>query len=152
MSKFAAAELDELLKWSPKNDNERAEKAKLLRERVRTLREGNTLRNNLIRNKNEAFAYLWAHNSPDRINTYQGLQYEIVRSGEGGNDAVETGYQTPDGRHVRGDLILMRCRKEIVELLELENQSSALEAIDGAREEFFDFSRSEKVPAHTLRR
>lgn len=152
MSKFETADLDELLKWTPKNDNEKAEKAKLLRDRVRTLREGNLNLTNLIRNRNEAYAYHWVHNSPDRINTFQGLHYEIVRHGAGGNDAAETGHQKPDGTHVRGDTILMRCRKEIVELLNMENQLRATEAIDGAKEEFFDFSRAEKVPAQTLRR
>lgn len=144
----SSSSMDELLVYQPKNEQEKAEKLRLLRMKVRTLREGNLLRSNLLEGKDPAYAYHWVHNAPERISHFRGLHYELVRGGPDGNDPVKSaGFEQPDGTHVRGDSVLMRVRKEIAELLIAENDLRAIEAVESAREEFFDYSQAQGVPA-----
>lgn len=147
-----ALELDELLVYNPKDDAEIEQKKRLLRERARLVRQGSALFNNLLRGKDSAYAYVWAQNHPDRISFYSGLRYEVVRGGASGNDSVESDFMQDDGRHIRGDTILMRCNREFVEAMKANSELDAIESISDGRERFMNFSEQAHMPARQVRR
>lgn len=119
-----------------------ARKRELLRK-VQVLRSGLTNQGE-VRNQNPAYTYCWVFNDRQVIDQYAGYTYEVVTLA---NDPdVDTAFKKEDGRHVRGDSILMRVDKDMAEALNADRDLRALDRIDGAREEFATWGAGIGVP------
>lgn len=105
-------------------DLETQRKIELLK-RVKQMR-GNVheaMSGNIIEGSPAKF-YCWVYNHPDRVATYEGMNYEVVKKAH----KVKTKWEKEDGTHRHGDRILMQCDKEWAEALEASNAAEALEA------------------------
>lgn len=133
----AAALLRDRAKYDP------LEFKRQLLSRVKVLRSGMS---NLgdVRGKTPGYAYCWVFNDRQVIDQYAGMMYELVTSSN--EPDLETAFKKEDGRHVRGDAILLRCRLEIVEAWDADRDLRALERQDGAREEFATWGENTGVP------
>lgn len=141
--------MSELL-MEPAVDAKQAEKERkmALLARVRVMKENSRSGVTVpLKDADPAYVYLWAYNHPDRIAQLNNKDYEIV----GKNDKVSSAFKKPDGTHVRGDVILLRCKKETAEAFGLLAELDAIEQL-GSKSDFENFAAQRGIPLFTVQR
>jgi hypothetical protein len=93
--------------------------------------------------------YEWINIHPSRVSTYQMREYEIVKSGTGGNSKVKSKHSRKDGTHVWGDAILMQVDRDLRMALDASAAYKALEqnrlSPGGYTEALARFARENKL-------
>jgi hypothetical protein len=100
-----------------------------------------------LKDTDPGYVYLWAFNHPDRIAQLSNKEYELV----GKNDKVSSAFKKPDGTHVRGDVILMRCKKETAEAFGLLAELDSIEQL-GSKSDFENFAVQRGIPLFAVQR
>lgn len=110
---------------------------------VRVLREKLLMNRGEVRGADPNKAYCWVNVHKARRTFFEGLGWIVCK-----DEKVQTNWKRKeDGTHVRGDLILYEISKEDKEVIDLEAELSAVEAIQGSKNQFLDFAATNRVPA-----
>lgn len=75
---------------------------------------------------NPNIKYVWVNKNENRVVSFQGLDYKIVK-----DPNVLTDWKREDGSHIYGDLILMQVDREWYDGLKLHSQMKAIEGVEG---------------------
>lgn len=118
------------------------ERKRQLLAKVRMLRDGEKARASMTLKGDPEFSYIWVFNHPDEISKFLGRQAQVVEA----TDPVETDFKQKDGRHYRGDTILMRMHRDLVEAWNADRDLRAVEASEGAKAAFDDWGASNGIP------
>ena len=119
------------------------ERKRELLAKVRLIREGQVARAGRVTGGKPDYVYFWVYNHPQEIDRFLGMMAEIVDA----DDPVTTSFRREDGRHVRGDTILLRMHKDLSEAYGADRDLRATESIEGHKEDFLDWAAREAVPA-----
>jgi hypothetical protein len=131
-----------------------AEEAALARKRdllsrVSVLFQGRMSAENELQNRDPNFKYKWVYNDPSRIQEHEVMQFQVVVSG--GNDEVQTIHKREDGKHRKGDTILMRIHKDISEAWDALRELRANEAVEARRSDVETWGEQNGVPMQRKR-
>ena len=110
-------------------------KVKLLEDRSRKVE-------NLLKDPDPAYAYVWVYNHQQRIDFYRQMEFRLVDK----SDKVSSEYKRPDGTHVRGDTILMKCPRDLQEAWNASRELNAIEQMEGRKTQFGDWAAQSGVP------
>lgn len=97
-----------------------------------------------IEGKDPSKHYGWIHNSEPRITHFRAQGYEVCK-----DPKVKTQWRREDGTHVRGDLILMECPKDLHEAWKVDGELRAIEDLENSRNSFTAFAERSGVPVTT---
>lgn len=119
-------QIRELESQKVRTDADRAAKAQAMARLVRQLHAENSSKKNEILNGDPAYRYCWVYNSDQTINQRLGLGWTVVD----GADPAKTAWKKDDGTHKRGDAILMRASRDLIEAQEWVEAQKAREAVE----------------------
>ncbi len=118
------------------------ERKRFLLSKVRLLRDGEKARASMVVQGNPDYKYFWVFNHPQEVSNFLGREAQVVEEG----DEVQTDYKGKDGRHYRGDTVLMRMHKDLVEAWDADRDLRAVEASEGAKTNFDEWAQGNGVP------
>lgn len=110
-----------------------AEKVKILRERVKVLRDGAMFDQGRIKTPNPAKQYCWVNIREERQTFYQALGWEVVRD----PDIGTLFWKKDENRHRRADLVLYQIDRELFYAFEAEKILRNLDLTGDAADEAF---------------
>jgi len=110
--------------------------------KARVVREKAVFSRSAVKGGDPSKDYVWVHNSDHTIYHFQALGYSICK-----DPKVKTAWKKEDGRHLRGDVILMEVDKDFREALKMEAEARSVETLEGSRESFLAFAARKGIPA-----
>lgn len=122
---------------------------KALLAKVRINRERAVLNRGEVHGRPDK-VYVWVNIDPHRQALYISMGYEKVVD-DPKNPRVKTMWgPRQDGTHQRADVILYQIDKELHEVINLDNQIQAIEALEGSRSTFKDFAEGRGIPVNDV--
>lgn len=118
-----------------------------MQKKMRLLQQVRTTRSSMlsqlaeIEGRKADMHYGWVNNSDARITHFRAQGYEICKDPD-----VRTRWRRDDGTHVRGDVILMVCPKDLHEAWKYDGELRAIEDLENSRDSFKAFAERSKIP------
>lgn len=85
--------------------------------------------------------YAWVNRSEARVNTFAGMGYVICT-----DPKVKTRWRNDEGKHIRGDMILMEIARDYKEAWNYDAELRAVEDLEHSRDSFKAFGERNGVP------
>jgi len=121
------------------------EKAREKLSQIKLLRQRAVLDAGKVKGGDPATHYSWVNDHPDRIKSYEAIDYRISKSETIRKAQPEWARQ--DGTIRRGDLILMECPKDHYDAIKYSELLDSAESKDQAEAVFLAFADRHNVPA-----
>ncbi len=89
--------------------------------------------------------YVWVNTHELRRSSFEAMDYVVCT-----DPSVKSRWKRKDGTHICGDLILYEVNRDWREVLDAHAELSAIEAVEGSREELLAFAARNKIPMTLL--
>lgn len=129
---------------------ERQRKIELLKK-VKSIREGIMLNRGAVMKGDLSKDYMWVNVRDDRRIFFEQLGFELVKVDPKAPTVVTQWKPKEDGTIVRGDLILYQIDKEMLEAIQIYNESRGLELTENSGEDFETMLGRFGVPSYRPR-
>lgn len=123
------------------NEERKADLEAKLRK-VRLLREKLVLTRGEVKGGDPAKQYCWVNLHESRRTYYEGMGWVLCK-----DPKVQSQWKREDGTHQRGDLILYEISRDMKEVIDLDGELRAVEALQSSKDEFLGFAATNRVPA-----